>query len=180
MPVTTNEWVAIFVGIVTAITTVVGGTISSSRVSRLRKAIAEDLAIVNALPLGEAARTSLKEGVARQSAELAALVLHPMRASTFIFAFVAFVMWGVVLIVYLTEGSGPLRFAEGVGRGLVNWVYLIVGLTAVVLFLRGVRGTARERADERERVLGRPEAERSHRSRSAADTTKVPPNNAGR
>ena len=149
MPVTTNEWVAVFVGIVTAITTVVGGTISSSRVSRLRKAIAEDLAIVNALPLGNPARPSLKNGVTRQSAELAALVLHPMRASTFISAFVAFVMWGVVLIVYLTEGSGPLMFAEGVGRGLVNWLYLIVGLAAFVLILRGVRRTARERARER-------------------------------
>jgi hypothetical protein len=180
MPVTTNEWVAVFVGIVTAITTVVGGTISSSRVSRLRKAIAEDLAIVNALPLGQAARTSLKEGVARQSAELAALVLHPMRASTFIFAFVAFVMWGVVLIVYITEGSGPLMFAEGVGRGLVNWVYLIVGLTAFVLFLRGVRRTAGERARERASMLGRTGAERSRRSPSEADTTKLRPQNGGR
>jgi hypothetical protein len=154
VPVTTNEWVAIFVGIVTAITTVVGGTISSSRVARLRKAVADDLAIVNALPLGHAARPSLKEGVARQTAELAARVLHPMSASTFISAFVAFVMWGVVLIVYVTEGSGPLMFAEGVGRGLVNWAYLVVGLAAFVLFLRGVRRTARERARERYRILG--------------------------
>ena len=174
MPVTTNEWVAVFVGIVTAITTVVGGTISSSRVSRLRKAVAEDLAIVNALPLGDAARPSLKEGVARQSAELAALVLHPMRASTFISAFVALVMGGVVLIVYVTEGSGPLMFAEGVGRGLVNWGYLILGLAAFVHFLRNVRRTARDRARERDWIL-QSEAGRSGGSPSVTDTAKLPP-----
>lgn len=176
MPVTTNEWVAIFVGIVTAITTVVGGAISSSRVSRLRRAIADDLAIMNSLPLGQEARPSLKEGVARQSAELAALVLHPIRASVFIYAFVAFVMWGVVLIVYVTEGSEPLMFAAGIGRGLVNWAYLIVGAVAFALFLRGVRGTTRARARERDMILGRVEAGRSEPSASSTDAAKSPRN----
>jgi len=179
MPVTTNEWVAIFVGIVTAITTVVGGTISSSRVSRLRKSIAEDLSILKSLPLGQPARPALKEGVERQSAELAALVLHPMKTSVFVYAFVAFIMWGVVLIVYVTEGPGPLMFAKGVGRGLVNWAYVVVGLAAFVLFLRGVRRAARERARERDRILGRPEAERSDRSPTAADAPELPPNDEG-
>lgn len=179
MPVTTNEWVAIFVGIVTAITTVVGGTISSSRVSRLRKSIAEDLAILKSLPLGQPARPSLKEGVERQSAELAALVLHPMKTSVFVYAFVAFIMWGVVLIVYVTEGPAPLMFAKGVGRGLVNWAYAVVGLAAFVLFLRGVRRTARERARECDRILGRPEADRSDRSPTAADAPELPPNDEG-
>lgn len=151
---TTNEWVAVFVGIVTAITTVVGGAIRSSRASQLRKAIAEDLAIVKSLPPGQGARPALEEGIDRQTAELAALVLHPMKTSLFISAFLVFLMWGVVLIVYVTEGFGPLAFAEGVGRGLVNWAYVVVGLAALVTFVRGARRVARERARTRERILG--------------------------
>jgi hypothetical protein len=152
--VTTNEWVAVFVGIVTAITTVVGGAVRSSRASRLRKGISEDLAIVNALPLGRDTRRALDAAIDRQTAELAALVLHPMKASVFVSAFLGFLMWGVVLIVYLTEGLGPLAFAKGVGRGLVNWAYVIAGLAALVLFVRGARSVALERARERERILG--------------------------
>lgn len=151
---TTNEWVAVFVGIVTAITTVVGGAVRSSRASRLRKGITEDLAIVNALPLGRGSRRALDATIDRQTAELAALVLHPMKASLFVSAFLVFLMWGVVLIVYVTEGPGPLTFAEGVGRGLVNWAYIVVGVAALVFFIRGARKVARERADARERILG--------------------------
>jgi hypothetical protein len=151
--VTTNEWVAVFVGIVTAITTVVGSALRSGRASRLRKGIAEDLAIVNALSLGREARRALDAAIDRQTAELAALVLHPMKASLFVSAFLVFLMWGVVLIVYLTEGIGPLAFAEGVGRGLVNWAYIVVGLAALVFFVRGTRRIARERASARERIL---------------------------
>lgn len=151
---TTDELVAIFVGLVTAITTVVGGSIRSSRATRLRKSIAEDLAILQGLPPGQAARPALQEGVQRQSAELAALVLHPTRTSAYFWAFLAFVFWGVVLIVYVTEGWGPLLFAEGVGRGLVNWFYVVAGAIAVILFLRGARAAARERARERDRILG--------------------------
>lgn len=63
---TTNEWVAVFVGIVTAITTVVGGAIRSSRASRLRKGITEDLAIVNALPLaGSRDGRSMRRSIVR-------------------------------------------------------------------------------------------------------------------
>jgi hypothetical protein len=152
--VTTNEWVAVFVGIVTAITTVVGGAVRSSRASRLRKGISEDLAIVNALPLGRDTRRPLDAAIDRQTAELAALVLHPMKASVFVSAFLGFLMWGVVLIVYLTEGLGPLAFAKGVGRGLVNWAYVIAGLAALVFFVRGARSVTLERARERERILG--------------------------
>jgi hypothetical protein len=152
--VTTNEWVAVFVGIVTAITTIVGGAVRSSRASRLRKGISEDLAIVNALPLGRDTRRALDAAIDRQTAELAALVLHPMKASVFVSAFLGFLMWGVVLIVYLTEGLGPLAFAKGVSRGLVNWAYVIAGLAALVFFVRGARSVALERARERERILG--------------------------
>lgn len=63
-------------------------------------------------------------------------------------------MWGVVLIVYLTEGSRPLIFAEGVGRGLVNWAYVVAGLVAFALCLRGVRKTASQPSRERARILG--------------------------
>jgi hypothetical protein len=157
--VTTNEWVAVFVGIVTAITTVVGGAIRSSRASQLRKAISDDLAIVKSLPKEQSARPALEAGIERQSAELAALVLHPMRASVLAYAFLAFVMWGVVLIVYLTEGSRPLAFAEGVGRGLTNWAYIVAGLGAFVLFLRGIRRVAMERSRERARILGTKDSE---------------------
>jgi hypothetical protein len=153
--VTTNEWVAVFVGIVTAITTVVGGAIRSSRATQLRKAISDDLAIVKALRAehGTGALPALERGIERQSAELAAIVLHPMRASVFISAFVGFLMWGVVLIVYVTEGSRPLMFAEGVGRGVVNWTYVVAGLVAFALSLRGVRRTAIARSRMRSRIL---------------------------
>lgn len=164
MPVTTNEWVAVFVGIVTAITSVAGGAIRSGRASQLRKAISDDLAIVKALPVGRGARPGLEAGIERQSAELAAIVLHPMRPALFIYAFVGFVMWGVALIVYLTEGPRPLMFAEGLGRGVVNWAYVVVGVIAFALFLRGVRRTAIERSRERARILSwEPDSPRTNR-----------------
>ncbi|KRE30992.1 hypothetical protein [Agromyces sp. Soil535] len=150
---TTNEWVAVFVAIVSAIATVVGGAVRSSRASQLRKAISDDLAIVKSLPRDGGARPALEAGIKRQSAELAALVLHPMRASVLAFAFLAFVLWGVVLIVYLTEGWRPLAFAEGVGRGLTNWAYVVGGLATFALFLRGIRRIAVERKLERARIL---------------------------
>lgn len=78
---TTNEWVAVFVGIVTAITTLAGSVVRSGRASQLRKAISDDLALAKALPDGQRARPSLEIGIERQSAELAAIVLHPLRAS---------------------------------------------------------------------------------------------------
>jgi hypothetical protein len=150
---TTNEWVAVFVGIVTAITTVAGGFLRSGRASRLRKAIAEDQAIVTSLPAENPARSALQTGIERQSAELAAIVLHPMRARILVYAFFAFLFWGVVLIVYLTEGPRPLAFAEGVGRGVVNWAYIVGGIVAFILCLSGVRRTARARVRERARML---------------------------
>lgn len=156
---TTNEWVAVFVGIVTAITTVVGGAIRSSRASRLRKGITEDLAIVNALPLGRESRRALDAAIDRETAELAALVLHPMKTSLFVSVFLVFLMWGVVLIVYLTEGPGPLAFTEGVGRGLVNWAYIVIGLAALAFFVRGARRVARERASTRDRIIGGADSE---------------------
>ena len=150
---TTNEWVAVFVGIVTAITTVVGGFLRSSRAAQLRKAIAEDLAIVKSPVLDQPARSALQTAIERQSAELAAIVLHPMRARILVYAFFAFLFWGVVLIVYLTEGPRPLAFAEGVGRGLTNWAYIVAGIVAFTLCLSGIRRTARDRARERARIL---------------------------
>ncbi|MGC5172038.1 hypothetical protein ACLQ2Q_15435 [Microbacterium sp. DT81.1] len=154
---TTNEWVAVFVGIVTAITTVVGGFLRSSRAAQLRKAISEDQAIVKSLAPERPAKSALLTGIDRQSAELAAIVLHPMRASVIVYAFVAFLFWGVVLIVYLTEGPRPLTFAEGPGRGLTNWGYLLGGIVALTLCIRDIRRTARARSRERDRLLnGRP------------------------
>jgi hypothetical protein len=150
---TTNEWVAVFVGIVTAITTVAGAFLRSSRASQLRKAISEDLAIVKSPVLDQPARSALQAGIERQSAELAAIVQHPMRARVFVYAFFAFLFWGVVLIVYLTEGPGPLTFAEGVGRGLTNWAYIVAGVVAFTLCLVGIRRTARDRARARARIL---------------------------
>ena len=150
---TTNEWVAVFVGIVTAITTVAGGFLRSGRASRLRKAIAEDHAIVISLPAENAARSALQTGLERESAELAAIVLHPMRARILVYAFFTFLFWGVVLIVYLTEGPRPLAFAEGAGRGLINWAYILAGVAAFMLCLSGIRRTARDRARERARIL---------------------------
>jgi hypothetical protein len=163
--VTTNEWVAVFVGIVTAITTIVGGAIRSSRASQLRKGIAEDQAIVKSLPPEHGARPALDDGIERQSAELAALVLHPMKASAFIAAFLVFLMWGVVLIVYLTEGFGPLTFTEGVGRGLVNWAYIVTGLVALVFFVREARRVRFERARTRKRILGGADADQREAGR---------------
>ena len=140
---TTNEWVAVFVGIVTAITTVVGGLLRSGRASRLRKAIAEDQAIVKSLPPQHPARSALLIAIQRQSAELSAILLHPIRARILVYAFIAFLFWGVVLIVYLTEGPRPLGFAEGVGRGLTNWAYIVAGVVAFTLCLLGIRRTTR-------------------------------------
>lgn len=156
---TTNEWVAVFVGIVTAITTVAGAFLRSSRASQLRKAIAEDQAILKSLPPERPTGSALQTGIERQSAELAAIVLHPMRARTLVYAFFAFLFWGVVLIVYLTEGPRPLMFAEGVGRGLTNWAYIAAGVVAFTLCLLAIRRTARDRARERTRLLDR-ESER--------------------
>jgi hypothetical protein len=150
---TTNEWVAVFVGIVTAITTVTGGFLRSGRASRLRKAISEDQAIVKALPPERPTRSALQTAIERQSAELAAAVLHPMRARILVYAFFAFLFWGVVLIVYLTEGPRPLAFAEGVGRGLTNWAYIVAGIVAFALCVSGIRRTARDRARECARIL---------------------------
>jgi len=150
---TTNEWVAVFVGIVTAITTVAGGFLRSGRASRLRRAITEDQAIVKSLPPEHPTRSALQTGIERQSAELAAIVLHPMRARILVYAFFAFLCWGVVLIVYLTEGPRPLAFAEGVGRGLINWAYIVAGVVAFTLCLSEILRTARVRARERTRIL---------------------------
>ena len=152
---TTNEWVAVFVGIVTAITTVAGGFLRSGRAARLRRAISEDQAIVKSLPPERPTGSALQTGIERQSAELAAIVLHPMRPRVVVYAFFGFVFWGVVLIVYLTEGPRPLAFAEGVGRGLTNWAYIVAGVVAFTLCLSGIRRTARDRARERARLLGR-------------------------
>lgn len=152
---TTNEWVAVFVGIVTAITTVVGGSLRSGRAVRLRKAIAEDQAIAKSLPPEYRARAALQIGIERQSAELAAILLHPTRARTLAYAFFAFLFWGVVLIVYLTEGPGPLAFGEGVRRGLINWAYIVAGVAAFTLCLSEIRRTARARAHERAQLLDR-------------------------
>lgn len=151
---TTEELVAIFVGVVTALTTVVGGAIRSNRASRLRKSLSEDLAIYQLLPSGSGARPSLRDGIDRQSAELAVLVLHPMKTSVYVYAFLIFLVWGVATIVFVLEGPGPLLFAEGFGRGLVNWAYLVIGLTAVILLARTVREVGRQRAALRSRIVG--------------------------
>lgn len=153
MPVTTNEWVAVFVGIVTAITTVAGGFLRSGRASRLRRAISEDQAIIKSLPSESPTASALRTGVERQSAELAAIVLHPVRARIFVYAFLGFLFWGVVLIVYLTEGPRPLAFAEGFSRGLANWAYIVAGVVAFTLCVSGVRRTAQDRSRERARIL---------------------------
>jgi len=150
---TTNEWVAVFVGIVTAITTVAGGFLRSGRESRLRKAIAEDQAIVKSLAPERLTTSALRDGIEHQSAELAAIVLHPMRMRILVYAFLGFVFWGIVLIVYLTEGPRPLAFAEGLGRGLINWAYIVAGVAAFILCLSGIRRTALDRARERARLL---------------------------
>jgi len=84
---TTNEWVAVFVGIVTVITTVAGGFLRSGRAARLRKAITEDQAIV------------------------AAIVLHPMRARSVVYAFLAFLFWAFTLCL-----SGVRRTARDRAR----------------------------------------------------------------
>ena len=138
---TTNEWVAVFVGIVTAITTVAGGFLRSGRASQLRKAIAEDQASSHRCRR-KPRQISVADRDRTQSAELAAIVLHPMRARILVYAFFAFLFWGVVLIVYLTEGPRPLAFAEGVGRGVINWAYIVGGIVAFILCLSGVRRTA--------------------------------------
>ena len=151
---TTEELVTIFVGVVTALTTVVGGAIRSNRAARLRKSISEDLAIFQLLPSGAGARPSLREGIDRQSTELAVLVLHPMKASVYVYAFLIFLVWGVVTIVYVLEGPGPLLFAEGFGRGLANWAYLVIGLTAVILLVRTVREVGRQRASLQGSIIG--------------------------
>ena len=151
---TTEELVAIFVGVVTALTTVVGGAIRSNRASRIRKSLAEDLTIYQLLPSGSGARRSLHDGIDRQSAELAVLVLHPMKASVYVCAFLIFLVWGVVTIVYVLEGPGPLLFQAGVGRGLTNWAYLVIGLIAVILLVRNVREVAGQRARLTSRIIG--------------------------
>ena len=151
---TTEELVAIFVGIVTALTTVVGGAIRSNRASRLRKSLAEDLAIVQLLPSGSGARPSLRDGIDRQSAELAVLVLYPMKASVYVYAFLIFLVWGVVTIVYVLEGPGPMLFQAGFGRGLTNWAYLVIGLIAAILLVRTVRQVGRQRASLESRIVG--------------------------
>jgi hypothetical protein len=66
---TTDEWVAIFVGVVTAITTVISGIVRSSRAARLRKELADDLAIYQRMVSGSSARPLLREGIDRKSAE---------------------------------------------------------------------------------------------------------------
>ena len=151
---TTEELVTIFVGVVTALTTVVGGAIRSNRAARIRKSLSEDLTIFQLLPSGSGARPSLRDGIDRQSTELAVLVLHPMKASVYVYAFLIFLVWGVVTIVYLLEGPGPLLFAEGTGRGLANWAYLAVGLVAVILLVRTVRDVGRKRASLARSIVG--------------------------
>lgn len=142
---TTDELVALFVGVVTALTTVVSGIVRSSRAARLRKELDDDLRIYQKLPSGSGARPLLREGIDRKSADLAALTLVPMRASVFIYAFLTFILWGVVIIVYILEGPGPLRFEAGVGRGLVNWLYIAGGLVALTLLIRSIRVMTRQR-----------------------------------
>ncbi|HYI33409.1 MAG TPA: hypothetical protein VEX88_08115 [Glaciibacter sp.] len=150
---TTEELVAIFVGVVTALTTVVSGIVRSSRAARLRRQLEEDLRIYQRLPSGSGARPLLREGIDRNSADLVALTLVPMRSSVFIYAFLAFVFWGVVIIVYVLEGPGPLLFAAGVGRGLVNWLYIVGGLVALTLLVRSFRVMTRQRERVRNLAL---------------------------
>lgn len=142
---TTDELVAIFVGIVTAVTTVVSGIVRSGKAARLRKELADDLVIFQRLPSGSSARPLLREGIDRKSADLAALTLVPMKVSVLFYAFLAFVAWGVVIIVFVLEGPGPLLFQAGFGRGLINWLYILIGIAALSAFVRGMRALARER-----------------------------------
>jgi hypothetical protein len=143
---TTDEWVAIFVGVVTAITTVISGIVRSSRAARLRKELADDLAIYQRMVSGSSARPLLREGIDRKSAELVALTLVPMRTSLFVYAFLTFIALGVVVLVLVLEGPGPLLFQAGSGRGLINWLYLAIGVTALIQLVRGMRALAKDRA----------------------------------
>jgi hypothetical protein len=143
---TTDELVAIFVGVVTAITTVVGGIVRSGKAARLRKELQDDLVIFNRMPSGATARPLLREGIDRKSADLVALTLVPMKASVLVYAFLVFIALGVVVIVLALEGAGPLLFQAGPGRGLINWLYLAIGVTALILLVRSIRALANERA----------------------------------
>ena len=78
--------------VVTAITTVVGGAIRSSR-ARLRKAIAEDLAILKPIPAGPGTRPALEAAIRSQTAELAAITLHSMRAAYIVVGLAAFALF---------------------------------------------------------------------------------------
>ncbi len=142
---TTDELVAIFVGIVTAVTTVVSGIVRSGKAARLRKELEDDLVIFQRLPSGSSALPLLREGIDRKSADLAALTLVPMKLSLFVYAFLAFVAWGVVIIVFVLEGPEPLLFQAGAGRGLINWLYILIGVGAITLLVRGMRALAKER-----------------------------------
>ena len=150
---TTDELVAIFVGVVTAVTTVVSGIVRSGRAARLRKELQDDLAIFHKMPSGSSARPLLREGIDRKSADLAALTLVPMKASVFIYAFLAFTALGVVVLVLVLEGAGPLLFQAGPGRGLINWLYVVVGVAALILLTRSIRSLSDSRARIRSLAL---------------------------
>jgi hypothetical protein len=142
---TTDEWVRIFVGVVTAITTVIGGIVRSNRAGRLRKELKDELLILKRLPPGAAAKPLIREGIERKSSELAALTLVPTRPWVFILAFFAFTALGAVVLVLILEGTGPLLFQAGAARGFINWLYVSIGVAASILLLRGLRSLKGER-----------------------------------
>ncbi len=143
---TTDELVAIFVGAVTAITTVVSGIVRSGKAARLRKELQDDLVIFNRMPSGSTARPLLRDGIDRKSAELATLTLVPMKASILVYAFLTFTAFGVVILVLVLEGAGPLLFQAGPGRGLINWLYVAIGVAALILLVRSIGALSNERA----------------------------------
>lgn len=161
---TTDELVAIFVGVVTAITTVVSGIVRSGKAARLRKELADDLVIFNRMPSGSTARPLLREGINRKSADLAALTLVPMKATIFVYAFLAFTAFGVVVLVLALEGAGPLLFQAGTGRGFVNWLYVVIGAAALILLVRSIRTLDTERARIRSFASHTPPQEESEGS----------------
>lgn len=142
---TTDEWVRIFVGVVTAVTTVVSGIVRSNRAGRIRKELKDDLLIFRRLPAGSAARPLLRQGIEGKSSELAALTLVPTSPWVFVYAFFSFTALGAVILVLVLEGPGPLLFQAGAARGIINWLYLAIGVVASVLLVRSMKSLKRER-----------------------------------
>lgn len=142
---TTDEWVRVFVGVVTAITTVVSGIVGSNRAGRVRKELKDDLLIFRRLPAGSTARPLLRQGIEGKASELAALTLVPASPRVFVYAFLSFTALGAVILVLILEGPGPLLFREGTDRGIINWLYLVIAVVASILLVRSLKSLKRQR-----------------------------------